>query len=36
MTVEMCFLLGKTIILLPSDRAGDISFAGVGLFFSEP
>ena len=35
MTVEICFLLGKTIILLLSDRVSDISFAGVGLFFSE-
>ena len=35
MTVEICFPLGKTIILLLSDRVSDISFAGVGLFFSE-
>ena len=35
MTVEVCFPLGKAIILLLSDRVSDISFAGVGLFFSE-
>ena len=35
MTVEICFLLGKTIILLLSDRVSVISLAGFGLFFSE-
>ena len=35
MAVEICFLLGKTIILLLSDHVSVISFAGFGLFFSE-
>ena len=35
MAVEICFPLGKTIIILPSDRVSVISFAGFGLFFSE-
>ena len=33
MTLEVCFLLGKAIILLLSDRVSVVSFAGVGLFF---
>ena len=33
--VEICFLFGKTIILLLSDRVSVICFAGVGLFFSK-
>ena len=36
MAVEICFLLGKTIILLLSDRVLKylfLSFAGLGLFF---
>ena len=35
MAVETCFLFGKTIILLLSDRVSVISFAGFGYFFSE-
>ena len=35
MAVEICFLFGKTIILLLSDRVNVISFAGFGYFFSE-
>ena len=33
MAVEICFLFGKTIILLLSDRVSIISFAGFGYFF---
>ena len=33
--VEICFLLGKTIMLLLSDCVSVISFAGFGLFLSE-
>ena len=33
MAVEICFLFGKTIILLLSDRVSVISFAGFGYFF---
>ena len=33
MAVEICFLFGKTIILLLLDCASVISFAGFGYFF---
>ena len=33
MAVEICFLFGKIIILLLSDRVSVISFAGFGYFF---
>ena len=33
MAVGICFLFGKTIILLLSDRVSVISFAGFGYFF---
>ena len=32
MAVEICFLFGKTIILLLSDHVNVISFAGFGSF----
>ena len=34
MAVEICFLFGKTIILLLSDRVSVISFAGFGFFLN--
>ena len=33
MAVEICFLFGKTITLLLSDRVNVIPFAGFGYFF---
>ena len=33
MAVEICFLFGKTIVLLLSDRVSAVSFAGFGYFF---
>ena len=33
MAVEICFLFGKTIILLLSDRVNVISFAGFGYYY---
>ena len=33
MAVEICFLFGKTIILLLSDRVSVMSFRGFGYFF---
>ena len=35
MAVEICFLFGKTILLLLSDRVSVMSFPGFGYFFSE-